>query len=487
MWPGNVFVDSDAKFRVHRINPNRVPDPNEPGMAEYLAKRDPPLPVPARVATRPPIMSLLKPQKFIHGATSDTESDQDLPSTSSEETKVVPKRKQRPKPAQVLAAAAAPILSPSRGKDSTLGGKDSVLAPTAPITGPVTPEGYLRTPAVTTSPGAPMGKAPGPRKTRTKPISGPPATGATVPMFPSIQFSPETDEFYKGISRERGNSSRGSKRVEGLSPESIIKHLRYLRTIDNLVAANPGTCVFVKSSTGSLHFPLYCLRVALGWKAGSPEVTACIVRSVEEAARMLGEECGCSVHLEDASLCKTGAMTTIHKFAKSNVEVMIAKAQGVAITPLVCHIVEMEGVAPAPQTKPTVPVVPSVAAAVPVATPVLPPVLAAAVLEEAKTVAALPAAATPSSGLGQGSISTVPVMHVGVPPSSGGIPVVSSSSSSSAAIDGVDDKVLAMRKRSTAARAEAQIHQEAFLKLMSEHLVLEANILAYEQLKRPRL
>jgi hypothetical protein len=507
-WPGRVFVDVDDAIKAHKIFPDRAPDPAVPGMAEYLTNRDPPRPVPTRVRARPPVASLLKPQRFVQEQESDTESDQDLPSTDPEEDRTTSGKKASKKPAKSPANTLSPTLFTQGEKGKTQGEKGNFpsekgrpVAPTVAPKRPVGAEARPQRPAKATSPPRALGKAPGQNKTSDKPVFFPPPAGPANTIFPHIQFSPETDVFYRGISRERVNVNRGSRAVEEFNQDSIIKHLRYIKTIDDLVAAHPGKFILVQTSNRTFHFPFYCLRVMLGWKAKMPEVYAAVVADLKDAAPVIGVDCGCYKHLSDSSRSTTGAMTTIHKFAQTNVTLMLAKAQGEVIAPLVCHIVELKGAGPAPEALPQAGAAPEAVTVTVEAKTV--------VAAEAKTTAPIPAAVpvvvTPAVVQTRSHVPPILAAASEGLPTSGGVPISSSSSSggvssisssSSAAPPVVVDslavageaRVAQLRKRSAEARAAAQKHQEAFLRLMSEHLVLEANIAAYETLaKKARL
>ena len=155
--------------------------------------------------------------------------------------------------------------------------------------------------------------------------------------FPHINFSPETTEFYKGISRKRIGTQLGEKKVDEMNEDSIIKHLRFLKALDGVVEEFPLYQVFINDSK-NLHFPLFCQSIFLAWRTKVPKISIMVVSEENhlKAMQLLGTDCGCLEHATDTSRSNYGAMTSILKFAESNVQKMLniyARSGGGAIKP----------------------------------------------------------------------------------------------------------------------------------------------------------
>ena len=152
--------------------------------------------------------------------------------------------------------------------------------------------------------------------------------------FPNIVFSAEDKSFIRGVSRERVRSTSKVLMPIVAVQKSVVRHLRYLKTIDSIVGKFPQCTVFWNDGR-DLHFPLYCQNIFFAWKKDELRVPLTIVDSdnFSRALKMMSSHCKCAEHVDDVSFSKSGAMTTILKFSHSGVQQLLDAYQGGDLVP----------------------------------------------------------------------------------------------------------------------------------------------------------
>ena len=60
-------------------------------------------------------------------------------------------------------------------------------------------------------------------------------------------------------------SEEVEKKMSSFSKEGILRLLRYLKTMDEVVGGYPQSNIFINDGE-HLHFPLFCQTLFMGWK-----------------------------------------------------------------------------------------------------------------------------------------------------------------------------------------------------------------------------
>ena len=159
-----------------------------------------------------------------------------------------------------------------------------------------------------------------------------------------ISFSPEDESFIKALQRTKSAFKYAEKKIEDMEQPSIVKHLRYVKTIDEVVGAYPACMVFLNIA-GRLHFPFYCQSIFLSFKTEDLRISIQLVDRdhLEVAKRYFNDECGCSSHTNFKYIEWKGAMTSILKCSATGVRKMVGRCASSYIEafktiqdPLVC-------------------------------------------------------------------------------------------------------------------------------------------------------